>query len=188
MGDGSSHPPAQMSDSDFKQPPRHREARSDAAIHLCRYAGIHGIAPLRCAMTDDDTEYALAFSRRIAPEFCRKFFALSIQRAQGMPDARCTRGLVCELCIESCTRAYRAAEASDIPCAMALRLMTCSPRWAVLVVSVARGSLASRQLDASIRGVRTTRLLPYAFAALVRQQHRRPPHPRPTFVTMPTPL
>jgi hypothetical protein len=26
-----------------------------------------------------------------------------------MPDARCTRDLVCELCIESCTRAYRAA-------------------------------------------------------------------------------
>jgi hypothetical protein len=27
-----------------------------------------------------------------------------------MPDARCTRDLVCELCYESCTRAYRAAE------------------------------------------------------------------------------
>src|SRR5258705_2386429 len=32
------------------------------------------------------------------------------QRAQGMPDARCTRGLACELCKQSCTRAYRAAE------------------------------------------------------------------------------
>src|SRR5215218_10633100 len=27
-----------------------------------------------------------------------------------MPDARCTRDLVCELCKQSCTRAYRAAE------------------------------------------------------------------------------
>jgi hypothetical protein len=27
-----------------------------------------------------------------------------------MPDARCTRGLVCEVVRESCTRAYRAAE------------------------------------------------------------------------------
>jgi hypothetical protein len=27
-----------------------------------------------------------------------------------MPDARCTRGLVCKLCIEMRTRAYRAAE------------------------------------------------------------------------------
>src|SRR4051812_38277465 len=37
-------------------------------------------------------------------------FPPSKTRAQGMPDARCTRDLVCELCIESCTRAYRAAE------------------------------------------------------------------------------
>jgi hypothetical protein len=27
-----------------------------------------------------------------------------------MPDARCTRGLACELHKENCTRAYRAAE------------------------------------------------------------------------------
>jgi hypothetical protein len=27
-----------------------------------------------------------------------------------MPDARCTRGLVCQLGQKSCTRAYRAAE------------------------------------------------------------------------------
>jgi hypothetical protein len=27
-----------------------------------------------------------------------------------MPDARCTRGLVCEIVQKSCTRAYRAAE------------------------------------------------------------------------------
>ena len=27
-----------------------------------------------------------------------------------MPDARCTRGLVCEVAQKSCTRAYRAAE------------------------------------------------------------------------------
>ena len=27
-----------------------------------------------------------------------------------MPDARCTRGLVCEVVRKSCTRAYRAAE------------------------------------------------------------------------------
>ena len=45
----------------------------------------------------DDTEYVSAFSRRIAPELCKYLFALSNQRAQGMPDARCTRGLVCEV-------------------------------------------------------------------------------------------
>ena len=31
-------------------------------------------------------------------------------REQGMPDARCTRGLVCEVVRKRCTRAYRAAE------------------------------------------------------------------------------
>jgi hypothetical protein len=34
-----------------------------------------------------------------------------IERAQGMPDARCTRGLVCNVHKEVRTRAYRAAEA-----------------------------------------------------------------------------
>src|SRR5882724_1449227 len=33
--------------------------------------------------------------------------AMKIQRAQGMPGARCTRGLVCEVHREKCTRAYR---------------------------------------------------------------------------------
>ena len=40
------------------------------------------------------TEYVSAFSRRDAPEVCLDFSALSNQRAQGMPDARCTRGLM----------------------------------------------------------------------------------------------
>src|SRR6476660_1950612 len=33
------------------------------------------------------------------------------ERAQGMPDARCTRGLVCNVHKKVRTRAYRAAEA-----------------------------------------------------------------------------
>src|SRR4029078_8811032 len=39
--------------------------------------------------------YSVAISRRVAPEVCSKLFALSKKRAQGMPDARCTRGLMC---------------------------------------------------------------------------------------------
>jgi hypothetical protein len=39
-----------------------------------------------------------------------KFHAPRNQRARGMPDARCTRGPVCQLGQKSCTRAYRAAE------------------------------------------------------------------------------
>ena len=37
-------------------------------------------------------------SPRDAPEVLNKSPTLSKQRAQGMPDARCTRDLVCELC------------------------------------------------------------------------------------------
>jgi len=40
-------------------------------------------------------KHVFAFSRRDTPEFCRKLFRPpEIQRAQGMPDARCTRGLM----------------------------------------------------------------------------------------------
>jgi hypothetical protein len=41
-------------------------------------------------------KHTFAFSRRTAPEVYWKLPALSKQRAQGMPDARCTRDLMCE--------------------------------------------------------------------------------------------
>ena len=62
------------------------------------------------AFAGTTTEYGFAISRRIAPELCQKLPALSNQRAQGMPDARCTRGLVCNVHKRVRTRAYRAAE------------------------------------------------------------------------------
>jgi hypothetical protein len=41
------------------------------------------------------TEYDFSIPRRGAPELLHEFFAPSkIKRAQGMPDARCTRGLM----------------------------------------------------------------------------------------------
>jgi hypothetical protein len=52
----------------------------------------------------------------------------SNRREQGMPDARCTRGLACKLgkgCAHEHTGQRRT---SDIPCAMALRLISRSPR------------------------------------------------------------
>jgi hypothetical protein len=46
------------------------------------------------AMTAD----AVSQSRdAMRPSFARNFLALSIQRAQGMPDARCTRDLMCNV-------------------------------------------------------------------------------------------
>ena len=50
------------------------------------------------------------------------------QRAQGMPDARCTRGLMCVVHKRAAHEHTGEAEASDIPCAMALRLTSRSPR------------------------------------------------------------
>jgi hypothetical protein len=55
--------------------------------------GVSGILGPR--FRGDDTGYVFAFPRRIAPEVCWNSYALSKQRAQGMPDARCTRGLMC---------------------------------------------------------------------------------------------
>jgi hypothetical protein len=40
-----------------------------------------------------------------------------------MPDAFCTRGLVCKMCEETHTREQVQTEQSGIPCAMVLRLM-----------------------------------------------------------------
>ena len=67
-----------------------------------------------------------------------------------MPGARCTRGLVCKSVQKGAHEHTGSAEASDIPCAMVLRLISCSPRRAGLVVTVAREKRASHELDASI--------------------------------------
>ena len=45
-----------------------------------------------------------------------------------MPDARCTRGLVCKMGKENAHEHTGSARRSDIPCAMALRLISRSPR------------------------------------------------------------
>ena len=72
---------------------------------------------------------------------------------------------------------------SDIPCAMALRLTSCSPRWSGLVVTVIPEKLASQELDASIAAPG-----PHDFAVrsgvFVRRDHshltpKRPSHPAP---------
>ena len=45
-----------------------------------------------------------------------------------MPDARCTRGPVCKLGKETAHEHTGQRRQSDIPCAMALRLISRSPR------------------------------------------------------------
>src|SRR3954454_7272163 len=50
--------------------------------------------------------YNSAVSRRDAPEVC-KIIRPRVKRAQGMPGACCTRGLVCKSVQKKRTRAYR---------------------------------------------------------------------------------
>jgi hypothetical protein len=54
------------------------------------------------------SRYTSAISQHQSPEACLSFSPLT--REQGMPDARCTRGLVCNCTSKKRTRAYRAAE------------------------------------------------------------------------------
>src|ERR1700682_2274349 len=51
--------------------------------------------------------HSFAISPRLPREFCSQLPALSNQREQGMPGARCTRGLVCKFHKKMRTRAYR---------------------------------------------------------------------------------
>jgi hypothetical protein len=88
-----------------------------------------------------------------------------------MPDARCTRGLVCVVHKRAAHEHTGEAEASDIPCAMALRLYNeLSPVSLVLLPPSTPTS--GRQDHTS---------LPYAFVAVrfgTTGVHRDPSHVR----------
>ncbi len=65
------------------------------------------------------------------------------QRAQGMPGARCTRGLVCkDAQKETHTSIQVQRRHSGIPRAMALRLISRSPRRRIRLATVVGGSMA----------------------------------------------
>jgi hypothetical protein len=81
---------------------------------------------LRVMSPVPNNKYASAFSRR---DFARALRCPSRRREQGMPDARCTRGLVCKVVrMKTHTSIQVQRRHSGIPCAMALRLITRSPR------------------------------------------------------------
>jgi hypothetical protein len=71
-------------------------------------------------------------------------FTLENRRVQGMPGARCTRGPVRNEVGSGAHEHTGEAEASGIPCVMALRLMPCSPRRRIRLVTVAAGLMADR--------------------------------------------
>src|SRR6266436_1669267 len=70
--------------------------------------------------------FALAGDAR--PELMRRSVSLEITRAQGRPGARCTRGLVCKAVQKDAHEHTGSAGASGLPCAVVLRLISCSPR------------------------------------------------------------
>src|SRR6195952_4101006 len=69
----------------------------------------------------------------MCPRFAVILATSGIQRAQGMPDARCTRGLMRNVDRKCAHEHTGQRRQSDIPCAMALRLITCSPRRTALL-------------------------------------------------------
>jgi hypothetical protein len=98
------------------------------------------------------------------------------ERAQGMPGARCTRGLVCKSVQKGAHEHTGSAEASDIPCAMVLRLISCSPRRAGLVVTVASRISRSIQLDRCATATLDASIGasgPHDFAVRIRAVRRR---------------
>jgi hypothetical protein len=145
--------------------------------------------------------------RHHAPEFCE-----GSPSREGAGNAGCAlhpRSRVQDCAKNAHTSIQVQRRQSGIPCAMALRLMPCSPRRRIRLVTVAAGlmadqirldSICHRQLDTS-NGCRNHTVLPYAAASFVwramithrpkpalRSRSRptlpRPPHPAPTFVTM----
>ena len=121
-----------------------------------------------------------AFSPRIAPEVCWISSPSSNQRAQGMPDARCTRGLMRNVHRKCAHEHTGQRRTSDIPCAMALRLITCSPRRTALLPPLRPGKLLppGALTPAPRRQDHTS--LPYASGAVVTGSIRvhRIPVPR----------
>ena len=94
--------------------------------------------PPQCAIAhkaDDDKETHL---RIPAAHSARALQIVSPKekRAQGMPGACCTRGLVCNSAKDAHTSIQEQPEHSGIPCTMVLRLMPRSPRRRIPLASV----------------------------------------------------
>ena len=132
------------------------------------------VASLR-AMTVD--RYDIAFSRRDAPGVLRSFRPMKIR---GRRECRmhAAPAVSCAMCVEMLHMSIQVQRRpSDIPCAMVLRLMLCSPRRRILFCHrrqrikadrARSGRLHLRQLDIS-NGCQVHTVLPYA-AIRLRQE------------------
>jgi hypothetical protein len=123
---------------------------------------------------------AFAFSRPFLPEALRFVPPSRSKRAQGKPDARCTRGLVCKYVQKKRTRAYRFSGGTPAFPARWLYGLLRALLGDRLVATVAlRKNLPRNLTPASGRQDHTTS--PYASAAHVNRSfrvHRIPPRVR----------
>src|ERR1700758_306256 len=128
------------------------------------------------AMWCSDFKYGPIFSRRDAPEVLHERILPRSKREEGMPGARCTRGLVCKSARKETHMSIQVQRKhSGIPRAMVLRLISRSPRRRIRLVTVAAGLMAHpirsdrfrhRQLGTS-NGCRDHTVLPYAAPPVV---------------------
>jgi hypothetical protein len=125
-------------DSNFRQQSSRRVGKGALrAVPTSRVNGGHAEPcarirtrrPLCPPYASFQTTNTLSHSRdALRPRFASISRPLQIQRAQGMPDARCTRDLMRNVHKECAHEHTGQRRTSDIPCAMALRLITRSPR------------------------------------------------------------
>ena len=132
------------------------------------------------AFAGDDTGCVSAFSQRIAPEVCRLFSRPLEIRGRRECRMRAAPAISCANCRKLRTRAYRAAEAIRHSLRNGFTAYNAlSPVSRSSLATVAPGKLVSPELDASISGVRTTRLcrtLSQPFAIGTTSVHRTPSH------------
>jgi hypothetical protein len=158
-------------------------ARLDRAIQYSRDVRIYprrpGVldAPLE-AGHDNRQTHTFAFSRRKAPELCKKlhppFRGRREYRAPGAPAAACAK-----VEVESTRVSQVTPKTPGIPRTMVLRLISCSPRRSGSFATVASRTCPRNLTPASRRQDHTTS--PSASGALVRSTlrvHRIPPHVR----------
>ena len=186
-----------------KSPPSLRAQRSNPSLSKWR----HGL--LRFARNDDaQIQNTPPHSRGPIARVLPNRFP---PKTEGAGNAGCAlhpRSRVQNCAKEPHTSIQVQRKHSGIPRAMALRLMACSPRRRIRLVTVIGGlkvlrtrldSKKLRRLDTS-NGCQNHTLLPYASASFVwrakiahgkppcdhpsRPTLPRPPHPTPTFVTM----
>ena len=184
----SSLPSAQLRTGAGTHSPR-QQFGEECVIHLVRTRAQRGMGPgsrfacpgrrgVRIRIHYQTPRgYTFAFSRRSSPEACLKFHPPKNKRAQERPDARCTRGLVCNMHKKNAHEHTGSAEA--------IRPSLRSGFTAYNVPSSVNGlschrrpqqAFASHELDTSV-AVSGPHDFAVRFSRARQSQLSRPPHP-----------